>query len=405
MKFSYTAKTKAGDTITGIEEAADKFDLARRLRTVGSLVVRAEEAKGNKGVSLSLSFGTLFKRVKLEEKIFFTTNLSAMLSAGLSLARALDVLTRQTKNPVLLAVIEATAHDIDKGSSLSEALGRHPEVFPEVFTAMVAAGEGSGKLPDSLRLIGEQLSKTYALRKKIRGALIYPAIIVTAMVLVGILMLTFIVPTLSATFEELHITLPLSTRLIIGLSHFVERNGIYLLLALPFIGYAFLRMSRSEKGKRSVDTFLIHAPLVSPIVRNMNAAMTSRTLSSLVSSGVEIVQALDITKKVIQNSYYRAVLTNAQKSVEKGGTLASAFLAEAKLYPTLLGEMIDVGEETGALSDMLLRVAVFYEGEVDTVTKDLSTVIEPILMVFVGAAVLFFAISMIQPIYNISAGI
>jgi type IV pilus assembly protein PilC len=411
MKFSYIAKTKTGETVNGSDEAADKFELARRLRGTGLTIVSLKETAagasthGSARGDLWYRFSHMFDRVKLEEKIFFANNLSAMLSAGLSLSRALVVLGKQTKNEYFLSVLHAVAAEIDKGENLSAALGHYPKIFDSVFVSMVEAGEGSGKLGDALKLVGEQMAKTYNLRRKVKGAMIYPGIIFLAMILIGTAMLIFVVPTLAATFASVKVELPLSTRIIIGVSTLMGQYGFFVLLGVVAIAYLLLRFKKTPRGKRLTDTALVHLPLVAPIVRNMNAAVTARTLSSLVSSGVDILDALSITIRVVQNSLYKEVLEKAKGVIQKGGTLASVFEQSSGLYPALLGEMVEVGEETGKLSDMLLRVAIFYEEEVDNVTKDLSTVIEPFLMIVIGAAVLFFAISMIQPIYNIGNAI
>ena len=402
MKFTYTATTKTGEHTKATEEATDRFELARRLRTSGLTVISIEEATKTKPDHYGLT-RSLFGRVKLEERIFFANNLAAMLSAGLSLSRALEVLIKQTKNPVFLSVLRSLAADVDKGGSLSEGMAKHSNVFDPVFVSMMAAGESSGKLADACKLVGDQLTKSYTLKKKIRGALMYPSIIILAMFIVGIIMLVYIVPTLSATFGSLKVELPLSTRIVIGTSDFAIHYGIFF-IPLIFVAAALWRRFRAtERGARTVAAFILRLPLIAPIVRNVNAAITARTLSSLVSSGVDILSALDTTARVVQNVYYREALVRAKSVIQKGGSLASVFEEETKLYPPLLGEMISVGEETGALSDMLLRVALFYEAEVDSVTRDLSSVVEPFLMVLIGGVVMVFAVSIIQPIYNVGS--
>ncbi len=403
--FEYKGKKNTGESVTGVYDAKDKFELARILRADGITVVSTTELKAGNHESFWVKFSRRFSRVSLEERIFFASNLSAMLSAGLSISRALAVLTKQVKNEAFKSVLFSLTEDIAKGSALSISMEKHRDIFPPVFIAMVGAGEASGKLPEALGLVGDQLNKTYATRKKIIGALIYPGVILSATVLIGALMMIFIVPTLSATFKDLKIELPLSTRIVIGTSDFVA-NNVIAALGLAAAGvYAGYMLVRTPRGKRAIDWFSIHAPLIGSVVRNMNAAVTARTLSSLVSSGVDIVSALDTTKKVVQNSYYREVLDKAGVAIQKGSTLASVFEAETKLYPVLVGEMVDVGEETGKLPEMLLRVATFYEEQVDAVTKDMTTIIEPVLMILIGATVGFFAISMIQPIYGIGESI
>ena len=402
--FSYTGTTADGVSVAGSEEALDRFELARMLRTRGikplSATAAGDAAPWKK--MLSLDF---FSRIKLEEKIFFANNMSAMLSAGLSLSRTLVVLERQNKNPRFAKVLTALSSDISKGETLSVAMKKHEGVFPSVFVAMVAAGESSGKLADALRLVGDQLSKTYATRRKIKSAFMYPTVIMCLAFVIGIIMLVYIVPTLADTFTQLKIELPWSTQVIIGLSHFFEHH--FLIAFGGAIAFFFAARSwlRRPIGIRFKDTLAVRIPIVSGLVKNMNAAVTARTLSSLVASGVDIMGALETTSAVVQNSYYRQILKDAQKSIEKGGTLASVFEKHTDLYPAILGEMVEVGEETGKLSDMLVRVALFYEEQVDAVTKDLSTLVEPFLMILIGGIVMFFAVSMIQPIYGLTSAL
>jgi type IV pilus assembly protein PilC len=292
--------------------------------------------------------------------------------------------------------------DISSGKTLSGAMARHPDVFSPVFVAMVGAGEESGQLADSLRIVAGQLDKSFALQRKVRGAMMYPAIIMFVMIVIGILMLIFVVPNLVSTFAEFKVELPLSTRIVIGLSGLLRSYVIYLLAAVIFIGFLTYKWLKTYAGRRTLDFVLLHMPLIGGIVKQVNAATTARTLSSLISSGVNMLEALDITQKVVQNTYYKDVILKARDGVEKGQPLSGFFQREEKLYPILLGEMAEVGEETGKLSDMLLNIATFYEAEVDAITKDMSTIIEPFLMLFIGVAVGFFAISMVQPMYAIS---
>lgn len=405
--FTFTGRGADGAQAEGAEEALDRFDLARKLRAKGVRVISVSESKEGAaaGGNFSAAFARRFSRVTLEEKIFFANNMSAMLSAGLALSRSLAVIQKQNKNPALSAVLTSLSADISQGSSLSDAMKKFPNVFSVEFVAMVAAGEASGKLADALSLVGSQLSKTYATRRKIKSALLYPGIILSLAVVIGIVLLVYIVPTLASTFVALKIELPLSTRIIIAFSEFMKSYFLFAIAAFGLGVFLFRKWLRTKNGSRIRDALVLKMPLIGKVVRNMNSAVTARTLASLVASGVDIVGALDTTRSVLANSYYRDALEEAQSVVQKGGTVASVFEKRGDLYPTLLGEMVEVGEETGKLSDMLLRVAIFYEEQVDAVTKDLSTLIEPFLMIIIGGIVMFFAVSMIQPIYSITGAV
>ncbi len=399
MKFKYRIRDKDGRETEGEREATDRFALARELRAEGQMVILAQPIQ--KGIRSFLGKFTLGS-VKMRDKIVFASNLSAMVSAGLSLSRALSVMARQTANKKFKAVIEGLEELLAKGDSLASALGVYPDIFPPVFTAMVSAGEESGKLPQSLQVVADQLMKSYDLRRKVRGAMIYPAIIIVVIIAIGILMMIFLVPNLTAIFKELNAELPLSTRIVIGVSDFLSQHTFIFLGGLLAFIIGVIYFFKSSRGKLTLDYLTTHLPLIKPIVFKVNSAVTMRTLSSLISSGVGMVEALSITGRVIQNHYYNDILAEGGAAVAKGKPLSAVFKLHEKLYPVLVGEMVEVGEETGKLSELLLKGALFYEEEVSQATKNLSTVIEPVLMVFIGIAVGFFAISMIGPIYSLS---
>jgi len=270
---------------------------------------------------------------------------------------------------------------------------------------MVKAGEESGRLAGALRTVALQMEQSYQLKRKIRGALMYPTIVITAMVIVGILMLIFVVPTLTQTFKELNIDLPLSTRIVIAVSDILSRYSIMSLTALVAVIVGLVAFSRTKNGRKAWSTTVLHLPIISTLVKETNAARTARTLSSLLSSGVDVVSALKITGDVLQNTRYRDIIREAEKKIQKGEQVSGTFTAHEDLYPPMVGEMVAVGEETGKLPDMLLQIAEFFEGEVAQKTKDLSTIIEPLLMIVIGIVVGFFAVSMISPTYSLVGGL
>ena len=268
---------------------------------------------------------------------------------------------------------------------------------------MVRAGEESGKLVEALDVVGQQLEQGYTLRKKVKSAMMYPTIVFCAMIIIGIIMFIYVVPTLTSTFKEFNMELPMSTKIIMIISDFLVANTVLAISSIIGFVIAFTLGLRTKIGMRLSDYVALHIPGISGIVKQYNAAQTARTLSSLFSSGVTVIEALDITEDVMQNSYYKEVLAKAKDTVQKGIPLSSVFLENQDIYPLLVGEMMQVGEETGKLATMLEKIAVFFEDEVSTVTKDLSTVIEPILMLFIASAVGFFAIAMITPMYKLTA--
>lgn len=371
------------------------------VRQTGGRLVSAREI--NEGIlKTTLNWVNNFiGSVKLQEKIVFARNVAAMLNAGLALSRAIAIMERQTKNQKFKEILSVINEEIAKGGTFSGALAKSPNVFSSLFVSMVRAGEESGGLGEALKVVGDQMEKSYLLIKKIRGAMIYPAIIICAMFGIGVLMMIYVVPSLTATFTELNVELPTSTKVIIGISNFLKNHTIiFFTLVIGFIVGTVFAL-RTQRGQRYFDYVTPRFPIIGTLVKESYAARTSRTLSSLLQSGVEVVTALLITKDVLGNSYYKEVIDEAQKEIQKGAPMSGVFIVHEEIYPILVGEMMSVGEETGALSDMLGKLAEFYESEVDQKTKDLSTIIEPFLMLLIGAGVGFFAVAMISPTYSV----
>ncbi|MEK7155581.1 MAG: type II secretion system F family protein [Patescibacteria group bacterium] len=403
-KFSYTAEKSDGEVYKGTAQARDRFELYEIVRREGGRILALTEDRSNRWWSLSF-WNSKFSSVPEYEKILFARNLGAMLSAGLSLARALAVIERETKNAKLRGVVAELSGAVRRGETLHSALEKFPKVFPKLFSAMVRAGEEGGQMPQSLIVVSDQMERMYTLKKKIRGAMLYPVIIVIAIIGIGVFMMINVVPTLSQTFKEMGAELPASTRAIITVSDFLVQYTI-MALALVIVVFGSLYAAlKTEAGKRVMDFVLLHMPLIGSIVKEVNAARTARTLASLLSSGVDVVTSLEITADVVQNSYFKTVVLAAKENVQKGEPLSSAFVRAEHLYPAFVGEMISVGEETGQLTEMMKKLAVFYEDEVDRKTKDMSTIIEPFLMLAIGGAVGFFAVAMISPIYQLSDNI
>jgi type IV pilus assembly protein PilC len=331
----------------------------------------------------------------------FTNNLSGMLSAGLSLNRALSILEKQSTDSNFSDILRSLEEDINKGNTLSEGMKKFPKVFSGIFVPMVHSGEESGNLPKTLTEVGVSLKKSYDLNKKIKGAMTYPSIIVFAMMVIGVFMMIYVVPTLTKTFKDLGSELPTSTKIIIWVSDTISQNIILFLILIGSFFFGIYLISRFKLVQRYFDRIILYIPVVGKIVKEVNTARTARTMSSLLLSGVNISNSLSITEEVLQNVHYKELVHNAISSIEKGKVLSESFKENTFLYPIMMGEMIEVGEETGNLSQMLLDIANFYETEVDNKTKDLSTIIEPVLMLLIGGVVGVFAVSMIKPMYSV----
>lgn len=398
--FNYKVINKEGKNTEGTMNAADKFELYHLLKKDGNTIISVQEEKASLGSYLkNLSFGG---KVKAHDKILFARNLGQMLSAGLSITRGLSIMERQAKKGMFRDILQSLNSSLSKGMTLSDGMKDYPKVFTTLFVSMVKAGEESGNLALALKNVGDQMEKSYQLTKKIKGALMYPAVIFTLMIIIGVLMMVYMVPALTVTFKGLGVKLPLATRLIIYVSDFLKSYFIYVILGTIVTVLLSIAGFRTKKGQRILDTVFLHLPVVGEIVKQVNSARTARTLSSLLSSGVDIVVAINATKDVVQNSYYKEVLEKVEVAIQKGDQISTIFIENEKLYPLFVGEMVSVGEETGKIGDMLLGVAEFYETEVDQKTKDMSSIIEPVLMIFIGVAVGFFALAMLGPTYSLA---
>lgn len=403
MKYRVTIKKKEGADETRVIEAESRFAVYDTVQKEGAAVTAIVEG-GGFVIPTRLNF-TIGTGVRRRDIINMAKNLSAMLKAGLSLSRALSVLARQTHRKAFKTIIEEVGTAISQGSTFHEALSAHPQVFSKLFIAMVKAGEESGGLADSLLVVGTQIERADELIRKIRGAMIYPAIVLTAIVIVGILMLMFVVPTLTETFKELKVELPLSTRVITALSDFLANHVFIVLIGLVGIVLGIIAFGRSQVGRKGILDVMLLLPVIGELARETFAARAARTLSSLLSAGVPMLSAIAITEDVVGAERFSKVLAEAGVRVKKGDPLSAAFIEHPNLYPIMMSDMIAVGEETGKLSEMLVQVAEYYENDVGQKTKDLSTIIEPILMLFVGGMVGVFAVSMISPIYSLSSAI
>ncbi|MEX1026742.1 MAG: type II secretion system F family protein [Candidatus Paceibacterota bacterium] len=400
--YTFKAKKKDGTVFEETRDAKDKFSLYQDMKASGARVIHANEVSG--GTSLwarLLQKGRELSTISTHDIIIFARNLGLMSTAGLSLSRALSVLRRQASNARFKKIIGEIEADIGSGKQLYEALSKHPKVFSRLFISMVKSGEESGTLAESLKTISEQMDRAYTLTKKVRGAMIYPGVIITVMLAIGVLAMVYIVPTLTKTFESMDVDLPFSTRLIIGISEFLRDFWMLNIAALVAFVVAAIWFLRTPAGHRAVDFVLLHTPGVREVVKQINSSRTGRTLSSLLSSGVDYVIAIGITKDVVQNTYYKDALTYAEREVEQGKPISGVFAKYEKLYPIFVSEMASVGEETGQISQMLQNTAEYYEEEVTQKTKNLSTIIEPVLMVIMGIAVGLFAFAMLTPMYSL----
>ncbi|HYD93054.1 MAG TPA: type II secretion system F family protein [Candidatus Paceibacterota bacterium] len=404
MKFRVTLKKEDGSVEKRVMEAPSRFAIYSEIEKESATVVAIEEGGGGLPFANLLNI-SITSGIKTEERITFTKNLAAMLTAGLTLSRALSVIERQSTNKALKKVTADLEARVKKGDAFSEALAAHKNVFSRLFIAMTKAGEESGTLAEALRVVARQMDRSFTLQKKIRGAMIYPSIILFAVVVIGILMMIYVVPTLAATFKDLQVPLPTATQTIINISDFMASHVILVFVILILAVAAIIAFMRSKVGSNIVLAVALRIPVIGTLVRETYSARAARALSSLLSSGVEMLSAIAIAEEVVGDNRFGKVVQEAGVRVKKGEPLSTAFIEHPKLYPVFVGDMIAVGEETGQVAGMLGQVAEYYETDVEEGTKDLSTVIEPMLMLIIGAFVGVFAISMISPIYSLSSSI
>ncbi|MGK2848787.1 MAG: type II secretion system F family protein [Minisyncoccota bacterium] len=399
-KFLYTAKNiVTGETSSGEINAKDERDLAQDLRAQGFLLTSHKEQAEQ--TSQSLPFLNRFLSVPLKEKMVFTRNLAVMTSSGLTMSRSIHNLSDQTTNKRFKKILLSVYDDLQAGEELAGALAKFPGVFNELFVNMVAVGEISGSLEEILEILALQLEKEHDLASKVRGALIYPAVIVVAMIGIAVLMLTYILPKLTGVFQDMDVKLPASTLFIMAMSDFL-RNHAFLSAGFVIVLVVGVRVfSNTATGKRFFSNLYLRLPIVGKIVVKVNCARFARIYSSLLKSGVSVIKGLDIVSRTLTNVCYKDALAEAIAEVEKGVDLSHVTKKYPLIFPILVTQIIEVGEETGKTDMVLQRLAEFYEEEVSQVTKNMSSIIEPVLMLFIGGGVGFFAVAMLQPMYSV----
>lgn len=398
-QFIYKAKKTNGEVITGKINARDRAELSVLLKQKGSILVSSEKFIEKKNKEMKMP--EFLQKVGQVDKMLFTRNLSVMLRAGLPFPRALSILSEQTKSKYFRQVLEEITDEVERGNALADSLEKYPKVFNKLYVSMVRVGETGGNLEDVLELLAVQIKKDYEITAKVKGAMTYPCVIIFAMVIIGILMMVFVFPNLLNMFAESGKELPFMTRVLIFISNSLQNYGIFIFIAFVIFLYAFIKFIRTPEGKKMFDSTVLKLPVVKDIVVKVNVARFCRTLSSMISCDVSIVEALETVSETLGNYHYSESAVDASKQVQKGVELSSVMHGYDKLYPLMMIHMIQVGEETGGIENALKQVAEFYEDEVDQFTANLSTVIEPVLMLIMGGAVGLFAIALIQPMYSI----
>ncbi len=340
-------------------------------------------------------------KIKDKDIVVFTRQFSTMINAGLPLVQALEILSTQVENKAFGKIIGQVKTDVESGLTYADSLKKHPKIFSELYANMVAAGEAGGILDTILNRLAAYIEKAMKLKKKVKGAMVYPAVISTVAVLVIVIIMVFVVPTFSRMFAQLGGTLPLPTRMVMGLSKFIAGTGgivslVSIIAAVVFI----IQFKRTEKGKKMIDFILLKLPIFGTLLNKVAVAKFTRTLGTLVSSGVPILDGLEITAKTSGNKVVEQAIMGVRKEVVGGKTIAEP-IKKAKVFPPMVTHMIAVGESTGALDAMLGKIADFYDDEVDAAVTNLTAMMEPLLMVFLGTTVGFIVVAMYLPIFKL----
>ena len=397
--FSYKAKNPDGSVVSGVIEAEGRKAVVDRLRAQKLLVLEVAEKTAGPFDAVKAIWSRRKARVNSQDLVHFSRQLSTMVGAGVPIVQGLAILETQAENPAFQVVLGGVRADIEGGLSISDALKKRPEVFPELYTAMIKAGELGGILDTILDRLTSYLESAEALKAKVKSAMMYPIVVLSICAIITIFLLAFVIPRFAVIFESFGAKLPLLTQLLLDTSHLVVRF-FYLIILMPVAGlYAFKRFYKTPYGHRWSDARLLGLPIFGILLKKVAVARFTRTLGTLVKSGVPILQALETAASTAGNVVISEAILSARESIREGGHLSDP-LKKSALFPNMVTAMIAVGEETGALDTMLAKIADFYDQEVDTAVKGLTSLIEPLVIVIMGVIVGTIVAAMFLPMFS-----
>lgn len=401
MKLYYKAVTNKGEPIDGLIEARDASEAAVYLRSKDLFPIKIIKKGESKFVNLIPFLG---EKIKSSDVVSLTRQLSSMLTSGMTLLRSLEILKNQVGNRALTDVVGGIIKDIQEGASFSRAITKYPEVFSPVYIALVEASEGSGLLDKAFSRLADTLEKQQTLKGTVKGALMYPAIVVLMMVIVVFVMMIFVIPQISTLYQSMSVSLPLPTLILIQVSNFFVSSWYIIIGFLALIWFAYNRWNKTAEGKLVIDSMLLKLPIFGNLIKKTILAEFSRTLGALLASGTLVVEALDKVSNITGNVHYKDAIVDISKKVEKGVSVGDA-MSLYYLFPPNLIELVKIGEQTGKLDETLIKASEYFEEEVDATVKTLSTAMEPIILVVLGIGVAFLVISILTPIYQITSSI
>lgn len=402
MKFNYQARTKEGEVQLGVIEAGSKDAAIELLQQHGLIVFFLQAISEIPFYARSFKF---LQRVKSKELTIFYRQLAILFEASVSPLDSLSILSKQTTNPFFKELISKIETSVKGGETLSQAMGRFPKVFSTFYVNVVRAGEATGKLHDVLKYLADHAEQEYNLTHKVKGAFTYPIAILSLFVLVAVLMMVYVVPSLASMLEELGQELPLTTKILIGTSKFFKSWILLIILFVIALVIGIIKGSKTERGKLILDTVKLRVPIFKKMFQNIYIARFSENLRTLLIGGIPILKALDITGKVIGNKVYEKIIFEAREKVRVGESISSAFSRFPKEIPAMVSQMVGVGEKTAQLDNILEKIAKFYQQDVDRMVNNMTQLIEPIMILILGAGVGFLVSSILMPIYNIAGGL
>ena len=398
--FNYKAKNPQGNVVTGVIEAETERAVITRLRSQRLALITVAEKKPSAISKMMASIG-LSGRVGLKPLAIFSRQLSTLVNAGIPIIQSLNILVEQIEQKSFKEIVFNIRQDIERGSSITEALGKHPGAFSDLYVSMIRSGEAGGVLDEVLERLSSYLEAVITLRGKIRGAMAYPATVCAIAIIIIIGLLTFVVPSFEQIFVSFGAELPLPTRTLLVISAVIRKYFIIVAVCLFILVVIFMRVLKTEKGRAVWDGFLLKVPLFGPLFQKTAVAKFARTLSALVKSGVPILEALEIVAKTSGNKIVEYAIMDARLAIREGERIADP-LKECEVFPPMVIQMVSVGEETGSLDLMLSKIADFYEREVDTTVEGLSSMIEPVLILFLGITCGSIIIALFLPILMMS---
>lgn len=399
--FDYKAKDKQGNTVVGAVEAPTENVANDVLKEKDLIILSLSERRKTTLFQASLPF---LNRVKVRDVVIFARQLAVMISATVPIVQALRILTRQTENVTFKIIISEIADEVDGGAKLSSSLARYPQVFSDFFIHMIRSGETTGKLDETLNYLADQQEKDYDLRSKIRGAMTYPIFILSGIVVIGTIMMIFVIPRLTEIILESGVELPLTTKILIATSSFLQHQWWLLLIILIGLFVGYRTYSRTEGGRYQIDSLKLRFPIFGSIYRRIYLTRFSQGLATLLQSGIPLTRSLEIVADVIGNRVYRDLTTKTIKEIEDGNPISTIF-AQSNQVPAILTQMMNVGEQTGRLDQILSKLADFYSREVENDVKNLVTLIEPLILMLLGLAVGVLVSAILLPIYNVSTSV